>query len=226
MTAYSGSAPHGDESDADPAEMAAMARRWEVPENELPAAAGVSAVLARTDEVAIGLVGVDVYTAGLRLRVAVRRRTHPADDEDEIFHLAMGHRRAQRGRRLLVGVQFADGRVAAAGGDAWESRARPDQPLLTSRGGGGGGRTFDTEYWLTPLPPPGDLVVVCAWPAFDIPETETVLDGDVLRAAADLAVVLWPDEPQPRIDRRPETQPAEDLPAGGWFRRAFSRDDA
>ena len=220
MTAYLGSAPHGgDDSDADPAVMAAMARPWEAPENELPAAAGVTALLARTDEVAVGLVGVDAYTTGLRLRVAVRRRSFPPGDDEDLFHLAV---RGAPGssRHLLLGVQFADGRVAAAGG-SWESAAGSDQPLLASRGASGGGRTFDSDYWLTPLPPPGDLVVVCAWPAFGIPETSTVLDGEVLQTAAQLAVVLWPDEPR----QEPELSPprAPDFPEGSWFQRAFTR---
>jgi hypothetical protein len=35
-------------------------------------------------------------------------------------------------------------------------------PSLIDHGGGGGGRTFEMNYWLTPMPPPGDLTIIVA----------------------------------------------------------------
>ena len=72
------------------------------------------------------------------------------------------------------------------------------------------------RYWLTPLPPPGDLVVVCAWPARGLVETQTVIAADLIAAGADRIVELWPWEP-PADHEPPPPSRGPDLPAGSWF---------
>ncbi len=121
--------------------------------------------------------------------------------------------------RLLLGVEYADGRTAtnfqSPGFRGMPADDDPYQPLLSPMGGGGGGRSFDQPFWLTPLPPAGPLVVVCAWSAFDIPESRTVLDGAAIVEAASRAVVLWP--PSPPRDEAPVEPPEPRVPDGGWF---------
>jgi hypothetical protein len=67
----------------------------------------------------------------------------------------------------------------------------PDQPVLVEGGDDGeGGRLGRGAYWdlelaIQPLPLPGPLAFVCAWPARGIPEVRTEIDaGLVLDAAA------------------------------------------
>jgi hypothetical protein len=44
------------------------------------------------------------------------------------------------------------------------------------------------------LRPAGPLTVVGEWPAFDVPETRVVVDATELRARADEAEAIWPDQ--------------------------------
>jgi hypothetical protein len=96
-------------------------------------------------------------------------------------------------------------------------------PTLAPVGGGGSDHAADHDFFLAPVPPPGDLVVVCAWPALDLPETMAILNGTLAADAARRAIVLWPepdDEPPLPVDT-----PPPDLPTGGWFARVIGRSE-
>ena len=78
----------------------------------------------------------------------------------------------------------------------------PDQPVLVGGGGVGseGGRLgrgafWDLELAVQPLPPPGPLAFICAWPARGIATSRVEVDGAAIREAATAAVTLWPDDP-------------------------------
>jgi hypothetical protein len=51
------------------------------------------------------------------------------------------------------------------------------------------------EYRVRPLPPPGPLAFICAWPGRGIGASRVEVDGAAIREAADAAVTLWPDDP-------------------------------
>lgn len=194
------------------------------PENEVPTPVAVHAVLARTDDVAAALVGGHVYSTGLELDLAVRRRRDDPASPD-LFSLVegYGHRYGVSASpdRLLLGVDLADGSVATNAGPEPDG---DDAPRLGDRGGHGGGGSMDKKLWLTPVPPDGDVVVVCAWEALGIPETRVVLPAAALAGARDRVVTLWPLEPRaehtepPRVPLR--------LPAGGWFERVLGVQEA
>ena len=57
------------------------------------------------------------------------------------------------------------------------------------------GWSFDMEYRVRPLPPPGPLAFICVWPGRGIRTSRMEVDGGAIRAAADAAVMLWPDDP-------------------------------
>ncbi|MBD7917536.1 hypothetical protein H9657_04485 [Cellulomonas sp. Sa3CUA2] len=193
----------GDDGDLDRARL-----RFSPPDNEAPAAVGVSGVVGRSRDAAVLLVGLSRYTAGVQIDLAVRLRLDPEPSD----HLhAMPH------SGLLVGVELADGRAVVAGRPTWPA---PDGPFLAHLGGGGGGREWSSRLWLTPAPPPGDLVVVVAYPGLGIDESRVTVGAAALGSAAGRVEVLWPREPerpQPAVE-----PPPADVPPGGWFAAALA----
>lgn len=209
-----------------PEEVQAWRRRFQPPENEVPGLVGPSLVVGRTDDVAVVLTGVRVYSTGSALDVAVRLRREPRHG-GEVYDLVSGDRYGEDvdvDRLLLVGVELPDGRRAtslrSAGWPGPGAEEVSDAPALSSTGGGGGGRSYDQSYWLHPVPPPGPLVVVCSWPAFGIPEGRATVDGAALADAASRVLVLWPDEPE---ELTPYEAPEPPTPSSGWFADAVRR---
>jgi hypothetical protein len=175
-------------------------------------------VLARTDDVAVAVVGGTAYSTGVELRLAVRRQPKKyseLDDDDmdaffegDSFEPPFGHphRRMRRGSELSpeilrFGVQFSDGRkVTTVGGvfpwdygaDEDDEKEPPEPVLMPGRGGGGNGN-WEFEFWLWPMPPPGPLVFVVEWPAKNIELTRHEVDAALFREAAAKSEVLWPD---------------------------------
>jgi hypothetical protein len=58
-------------------------------------------------------------------------------------------------------------------------------------GGGGGMGAFHFGAWVFPLPPDGPLEIFVALPAEGMDEASVTLDGAAVRAAAQLAHVIW-----------------------------------
>lgn len=189
------------------------------PENEVPVPVAAHAVLARTADLAVALVGGHVYSTGVELDLVVRRRRDDAAAPD-LFSLVegYGHRHGVNAApdRLLLGVELADGSVAT---NAGPEPVHDDSPRLGDRGGHGGGRGVDKTLWLTPVPPDGDVVVVCACEALGIPETRAVIPAAALVGARDRVVTLWPVEPRAEA-QEPARAPLR-LPSGGWFERVL-----
>ncbi|MFI7588562.1 hypothetical protein ACIB24_15945 [Spongisporangium articulatum] len=184
---------------------------WSAPENEVPVPVDVSAVIGRADDLAIFVGGFRVYSNGVEFTVSLRRRRTPTRRHD-VMDLFMGHygELTDPEDQFLLGFEFADGTRVTSGGFG-----RPERgPQLNSHGGGGGGRGYDKTMWLTPLPPPGELLLVCTWLRLGIEETRTVLDATAFVTAAAGVEELWPWEPEP--DEQPE--PLADVPVlPGWF---------
>lgn len=211
---------HGGADDGEeptPEDLERWHRAREQPDNEVPAVVPVSAVLGRTDAVAVVLSSVEACSTGFGFEVSVRLR-QPPSPHDDVYGQVMGNSGA--GGQLLLGVEFADGRRGSTIG---RSGAWPPQPgvqgegqsvSLSSTGGGGGGRRVDQRWWVSPLPPDGPLRVVVRWDAQGLDETVTELDGTAIAAAGRRAVVLWPWEPESPDAYELDEPPRPDT---GWF---------
>ena len=159
---------------------------WDPPVAEFPCAVATGPlVLARTEAVAVAVIGVWAFKAGVEFWVSAR------------FHHAQppahGDMAPQESAR--IGLQFADGRKAANFTTSPEPAERTGPPglVLSTRGLGGGLRHREWSYWVWPLPPAGPVSFVCEWAAADIPEAQARLDAQPILDAAGQSVQLWPE---------------------------------
>src|SRR3712207_859674 len=88
-------------------------RRMQAPENEVPVALPQNLLLARTDDVAVALFGLQVYTPGVGFELPGRRRP-PARRRFPSGLDELVRRHGPDGSRFLLGVEFADGRRASS----------------------------------------------------------------------------------------------------------------
>lgn len=160
------------------------------PDNELPVPLALLLPLAQTDELALWARGFSVYRNGVSFALDLVRRHPPRDPLANPF--LAGVRPAPDGLRF--GIEDANGGKATNLDQPWRQRNddQPEPPVLCPHGGGGHLRHLSTRYWLWPLPPPGPLTFACAWPAADIAEKQTAIETHTIRAAANDAVLLWP----------------------------------
>jgi hypothetical protein len=165
--------------------------RWEVdshrqpewigpPENMAGGTVVLDRVLANTGDAAVVLRGGRAFPTGLTLSVDLLRRPVGA-----ITHEGF--------ERFRFGIGLSDGRKVTA--DRF-SDALDASPRLIQHGGGGGGLTWEQNYWLWPLPGEGTLQIACQWEPVGIEETVIEIDTAPIREAASRAVELWPD-PRP-----------------------------
>jgi hypothetical protein len=221
--------------DAGEAELASeRRRRTEVrhrpPGNEVPGSLALERIIGRTEDLVVVLAGGRLYSGGIDFDVVVLQRN--ADDSRDEDHALVEQAfadgaSAASGTALLLGVEYSDGRTTTnlrfgrhtfAGGDGDD-----DALCMMSGGGGGGPGNVRMRFWLTPPPPAGDLLVVCAWPHRGIPETRTVVAASDLERARGHLSELWPWEPEPeRAQRQPPAPPV--LPAG-WFAEAWQNQE-
>jgi hypothetical protein len=195
--------PHGEPDDH-------FYRRMSAPENEVPVALPQNVLLARTEDVAVALLGLQVYSTGLAFDLAVRVRPVKLPMAD--LHQALW-RHGPGAPSLLVGLELADGTRV----DNVTGPGSAGDVVFTQGSGSGNEYSVDQTWWLSPLPPEGPLTVVVRCPELGLAETSAVLDGTAIRAAADRVVELWPWERPP--DHGRDEPPPPDLPDDSWFAR-------
>lgn len=176
----------------------------------LPGVLPVELLLGRSPSTVVLLTGMRAFPTGLQMNLAVRVRGWVArrDLNSEVFDGPYRHdidAQWQAGR-LKWGFELADGR-RVTNVDPWPSQPNqdhsrphhpddwkwePDHPVLMGRGGGGGDRSVDRDYWMWPLPPAGRLHVVCQWLDQDIDMTVQELDAEPFLKAAQRARPAWP----------------------------------
>jgi hypothetical protein len=173
------------------------------PRGTLPGVVAFERVLARTDRVAVCVTRLAAYPTGFEFDVV----TMSADDQDDLDPLMFHHHhRMHRGTTdeippelLRFGVQFSDASRATNTGGFPGDRNPPAGPVMNAGGGGGGGGSWSESQWVWPLPPPGAVMLVCEWPAMDIPLTRSELDAQLILDAAARAQVIFSDEHLPEL---------------------------
>ncbi|HEY1456509.1 MAG TPA: hypothetical protein VGG31_08415 [Candidatus Dormibacteraeota bacterium] len=161
-------------------------------------------VLASDAGVVIALIDCVAYSTGFMFTIALRTK-----DEIDAREMGFGPPFAGGERRHMgmeFGIQFADGSTAASGGTlSPELIARlrrhaeghetlsSDGPILAPRSGGGGGKRWDFQYWVWPLPPEGKLTITCEWRSRGMVLASHDLDGAAIRRAGAASTSFWKD---------------------------------
>jgi hypothetical protein len=168
---------------------------WVRSDAVIPASVPAEAILARTGQAAIAVGSVRAYPNGFEFTVHIRLRR-----EDETGGLygdpfdRHRHGRAVPADALRFGVLYADGRRAATTGGVAPPADEPEPLVLQPDGGGGHELSYDQDFWVHPLPPPGPVTLIASWPRYGISEVRVELDGAAITTAAQHAVTLWPEE--------------------------------
>jgi hypothetical protein len=169
------------------------------PKGWLPGYVPDRAVVFRTRDAILIAGPFDVYPTGAEFKFELQLR----DEADELSELpwAFRHRRPERDddlpdELLRLGVIYADG-SSWSNLDSLEHPLTDDPPtgpVVLMRGGGGASGRWVMNQWLWPLPPDGPLTFVAEWPQYGVSESRSAVDGGKIRAAAEHAENLWPDE--------------------------------
>ncbi|WP_460972999.1 hypothetical protein [Prescottella soli] len=160
------------------------------PDNEIPATLPLVLPLATTDDVAIWLYDLTVYSSGVAFTLQGRHRPdrEPKPHRSPRMCLA-GHPRPGETAPIQLTISLSDGTVLP------NSTPRQEFPknsavhwLETGHGSSG------ADYYLSPLPPPGSLVVTIAYPEFGIPPSRIEIGADAILDAATRVTRLWPKD--------------------------------
>jgi hypothetical protein len=167
----------------------------------IPGSVPAEVMLIRTEQVAVAIGSVRAYPNGFECTLHTRLRH---EDEtgpgaaDPLEQHGRWRGRREPGDALRLGVMYADGRRTSttAGHPFFDDDAEAGRLVLLQGGGGGDDRRWDGDFWVHPLPPEGPVTFVASWPKHGVAETRVELDGAAIRAAAQRAVTLWPEEPE------------------------------
>jgi hypothetical protein len=171
--------------------------------NMLPGMAPLAVILAQTTETAVALTGIRADPAGFGFTLHLRLRELDPRQRREFWPFPeLGPHRGPEwpDEVLRLTIEFANGRSVnnldppAVGADGPDLN-RPMLSMGPGTGGGVDGWSFDMDYRARPLPPPGPLAFICAWPGRGIPTSRVEVDGGAIREAANAAITLWSNDP-------------------------------
>ena len=155
-------------------------------------------MLEQRADLALYLPLIKAYPSGFTFTLSLRfREVEPEHRGAPGFDLF--HARADDGKvspdLLRFGIEFSNGRKATNLDRFVGAQPHKDGPVLSNPSGHGTGRAYDQHYWVSPLPPPGDLVIAWEWPAWEILLATSTIAAETIRDAAGEAIELWPATP-------------------------------
>jgi hypothetical protein len=204
----------------------------------VPRSFALDVTLLQSHDVWLYLSGGRAAPTGVELVLWLRLRAGELDP-NEVFPHAF-----ESEGTLLFGGEFSDGSKFMWLDPRWErqlAKARSQRgganpptnapwypSLRRQRWNGSSDRECGATLLLTPLPTPGPLRLVSAWPAHNLPERATTVETTGILAAASQAIQPWPeDQPSgiPRDDTELTPMPVgphlPSRPEGRWFVENF-----
>lgn len=167
---------------------------WGPPRGVLPGLSTQRAVVFRTAEVLLAADGFSAYPNGILFSLALWERDGESDKLDFPWEPHSTPSGVLSGEFLRFGIEFGDGtKWTNLNWSLPDEESEPTGPVVFDQGGKGGGASWESTYWVWPLPPPGDLTLVAEWPIHGIEETRVILDADELRERAAESEVIWPE---------------------------------
>jgi hypothetical protein len=169
---------------------------WQRSDAVIPGSAPGQVIVARNDEAAVAVGSLRAYPNGFEFTVLIRqRRDDRAEDRWALDPFGQHSGRGAAEDVLRLGIMYADGRRVAADRGHDSVADDPGRLILNHNGAGGDSLSWHADFWIHPLPPDGPVTVVVSWLEQGITESRAELDGTAIRAAAQQAVTLWPEEP-------------------------------
>ena len=170
------------------------------PRGVLPCAVPVSGVVARTEEIAIGMAGVFAYPTGFEAEIVVvarsARRLAPFRDPFDEHGATSSEEGSIPEHLLRLGLDYSDGRKSMNTNLRWpdmdEESDGDRQPTMRMKSGSGDEGEWRQTFWFCPLPSPGPLHLVCEWPAQNLSLTRHEIDSQQILEAAESAEEIFP----------------------------------
>lgn len=124
----------------------------------------------------------------------INRRIPPGAARDQLALREAAREGPLPDEFLRLGVAYDDGRSATnlPWDDEDDDTEDPNRPAWRLRGGSGTPTVVSTTVEVVPGPAPGPVVLVCEWPALDVPESRATVPADVLDRARLLAISVEP----------------------------------
>lgn len=187
-------------------------------ENEIPVPLAWSAILGHGRGIALSLVGVQVFSSGLRLDMLLRAK-RDLPDAARFLSALDRYTRSTTTDRLLLGAEFSDGGKVLTPPLLKEAGAYE----MYIEGGSGSPRSVSARAYISPLPPPGPVKFYCEWRSVGLFETETEFDGSELHEARKSVRVLWSDTMTGEaLEQEAAVQPGRSHV--GWFESSIVND--
>jgi len=154
------------------------------PRHEVGQAVPIVAILGRSSEAVVALRGITAYSTGFLIEIAARLRTPDLTlDNPRLSSFTFsGHSVTES--TFLIGFEFPDGTKSTNLDFPNTSRAAPTKLHVDLYRGNGNPSGRDVSWWVWPLPPPTQIVLVCRWTAYGIGLARHTLDGDAICRAA------------------------------------------
>jgi hypothetical protein len=173
------------------------------PEDVLPGVVALELALVRTERQVMWIGGAEVYPEGMGFSVLMcgRGAARPGVESGPGtwqfgVQFSDGQKATVHGVGMLSSVLPARGvSTTVSGISGGRPSEPPDGPVLRACGGGGSRSSWRQQYWLWPLPTPGDVLFACEWPDLEIDFTTATVSANVFLEAAGRARDMWPGQP-------------------------------